>query len=193
MPIEGSDHLACAQTNKVFTERCVQSQWSIYPQRNGPCKQLTYSQKQLKCLPFWAKLASFGQLGLISDPYINSLQVFCENSDRLARMFRLICVFTEWTCQKVYTTKTCLYNFDPLKPHFHIVKSGFTWVYINFLISAQKHRFWLLVKTASLRRFYRVPTIYVLSRAMKNKRVFIWTFSVFWKWDFQYIWIGVFS
>ena len=35
-------------------------------------------------------------------------------------------------------TKTCLYNFDPLKPHFYIVKLGFTGVYIIFLISAQK-------------------------------------------------------
>ena len=34
-------------------------------------------------------------------------------------------------------TKTRLYNFDPLKPHFYIVKLGFTGVYITFLISAQ--------------------------------------------------------
>ena len=34
-------------------------------------------------------------------------------------------------------TKTYLYNFDPLKPHFFIVKLGFTGVYIIFLISAQ--------------------------------------------------------
>ena len=34
-------------------------------------------------------------------------------------------------------TKTCLYNFDPFKPHFYIVKLGFTGVYIIFLISAQ--------------------------------------------------------
>ena len=34
-------------------------------------------------------------------------------------------------------TKTCLYNFDPLKPHFYIVKLGFKGVYIVFLISAQ--------------------------------------------------------
>ena len=34
--------------------------------------------------------------------------------------------------------KTCLYNFDPLKPHFYIVKLGFTGVYIIFLIFAQK-------------------------------------------------------
>ena len=52
-----------------------------------------------------------------------------------------------------YITKTRLYNFDPLKPHFYIVKLGFTGVYIMFLISAQKHRLWVLVRTASPRRF----------------------------------------
>ena len=29
-------------------------------------------------------------------------------------------------------TQTCLYNFDPLKPHFYTVKLGFTVVYIIF-------------------------------------------------------------
>ena len=70
----------------------------------------------------------------------------------------------------LYITKTCLYNVDPLKPHFkphfYIVKLGFTRVYIIVLISAQKHRLW-------------VPTIYVLSRNMKNIRIFILSFSVF--------------
>ena len=37
-------------------------------------------------------------------------------------------------------TKTHLYNFDPLNPHFYMVKLGFTGVYIIFLISAQNHR-----------------------------------------------------
>ena len=49
-------------------------------------------------------------------------------------------------------TKTRLYNFDPLKPHFYIVKLGFTRVYIIFLISDKK-RLWVLVRTASPRRF----------------------------------------
>ena len=31
-----------------------------------------------------------------------------------------------WLC----ITKTYLYNFDPIKPHFYIVKLGFTGVYI---------------------------------------------------------------
>ena len=38
---------------------------------------------------------------------------------------------------RVIITKTCLYNLDPLKPHFYIVKLRFTGVYIIFLISAQ--------------------------------------------------------
>ena len=45
----------------------------------------------------------------------------------------------------VFMMKTYLFNFDPLKPHFFIVKLLFTGVYIIFLISAQKHRLWVLV------------------------------------------------
>ena len=53
------------------------------------------------------------------------------------------------TQEYTFITKTYLYNFDPLKPHFYIVKLGFTGVSIIFLISAQKHRLWVLVRTAS--------------------------------------------
>ena len=33
-----------------------------------------------------------------------------------------------------FITKTCLYKFDPLQPHFYIVKLGFTGVYIFFIL-----------------------------------------------------------
>ena len=33
--------------------------------------------------------------------------------------------------------ETRLYNFDPLQPHFYIVKLGYTGLYISFLISAE--------------------------------------------------------
>ena len=52
-------------------------------------------------------------------------------------------------------TKTRRYNLDPLKPHFYIVKLGFTGVYIIFLISALLE-----------------PPIYILSRNKKNIRIF---------------------
>ena len=60
----------------------------------------------------------------------------------------------------------------PLNPTLYIVKLEFTGVYIIFLISAQKHRLWVLVRTASSRRFLRVPTIYVLSRNIKKYQIF---------------------
>ena len=66
--------------------------------------------------------------------------------------------------RRVYITKTCLYNVDPLKPHCYILKLGFTGVYIILLISAQKHRLWVLIRIAS--------PIYVMSGNMK-KEVFI--------------------
>ena len=49
-------------------------------------------------------------------------------------------------------TKTYLYHFDPYKPHFYVVKLGFTGVYIIFLISTQKHRLWVLVRIASAQK-----------------------------------------
>ena len=71
-------------------------------------------------------------------------------------------------------TKTYLYNFYPLKPHFYIVKLGFTGVYIIFLISAQN-----IDCGYSLEPPRRVPTIYVLSRNMENIGVFYMKVSVF--------------
>ena len=71
-----------------------------------------------------------------------------------------------------FITKTCLYNFDPLKPYFYIVKLGFTGVYIIVVISAQKHRLWVLVRSAS---------IYVLSRKIwKISEFFIRKIAIFW-------------
>ena len=63
------------------------------------------------------------------------------------------CVNRQRTDSRSTITKTRLCNFDPLKPHFCIVKLGFTGVYIIFLISAQKHRLWVLLRIASPRRF----------------------------------------
>ena len=64
-----------------------------------------------------------------------------------------------------YITKTCLYNFDPLKPHFYIVKLGFTGVYIIFLISAQNHRLWVLTSTNNLcfeQKFEKYKNFYLI-------------------------------
>ena len=53
--------------------------------------------------------------------------------------YSILSVFDKslYSAIKQFITKTCLYNFDPLKPHFYIVKLGFTGVNIIFLISAE--------------------------------------------------------
>ena len=52
-----------------------------------------------------------------------------ENSDfKHAQILQIQIIL--WI-RKVIITKTCLYNFEPLKPHINIVKLGFTVVYIK--------------------------------------------------------------
>ena len=79
--------------------------------------------------------SSLGAIWIAKDA--TSLHADKEDSDQTARMRRLIWVFIGRTCNKIHNTKTSLCNFDPLIPHFYIVKLGFTGVYIIFLISAQ--------------------------------------------------------
>ena len=78
--------------------------------------------------------------------------------------------------------KTCLYNSDPLKRHFYIVKLALTGVYI-FFISAQNIDYRYSLESPN----YIVPTIYVFSRNMKififflseNFRFLVIKFSVY--------------
>ena len=85
------------------------------------------------------------------------------------------------TCTKLWIkaaiTKTCLYNFDPLKPHIYTVKLGFTWVCIIFLISAQKQRLWVLVRTASQYQTFVSEKILVSGGKIfyiySNRRIFV--------------------
>ena len=74
-----------------------------------------------------------------------------------------VCMDPATILYKSIITKTCLYNFDPLKPYFYIVKLGFTGVYIIFLISAQN-----IDCGYSLE-----PPRLVLCRNMKNIRIFL--------------------
>ena len=56
-----------------------------------------------------------------------------------------------FTLRKIIT-KTYLYKFDPLKPHFYIVKLGFIGYTLSFLFLL-KNRLWVLVRTVSMRMF----------------------------------------
>ena len=76
-------------------------------------------------------------------------------------------------------TKTYLYNFDPLKPHFYIVKLGFTGVYIIFLISAQNIDCGYSLEPPRRGGSNEYPQSMFLSRNNKNIRIFIWKFSFY--------------
>ena len=70
-------------------------------------------------------------------------------------------------------TKTYLYNFDPLKPHFYIVKLGFTGVYIIFLIPAQNIDCGYSLEPPWWGGSNEYPQSMFLDRNMKNLKVFI--------------------
>ena len=76
-------------------------------------------------------------------------------------------------------TKTGLYNFDPLKPHFYIVKLGFIGVYIIFLISAQNIDCGYLLEPPHRGSSNEYPQSMFWAEIWKISEFFIWKFSCF--------------
>ena len=103
----------------------------------------------------------------------NVSEFWSQISDYICRLF---CFLTN--CR--YITKTCLYNFQPLKPHFYSVKLGFIGVYIIFLISAQNIDCGYSLEPPH----QRVSTIYVLSRNKTNIIIIKFYLKIFsfWRW-----------
>ena len=104
-----------------------------------------------------------------------NVRVLLARYDHLNNIVILVMVFKAETpfrlrnrCSRFHHENIHPYKFYPLKPNFCVVKLGFIGVYIIFLTSALNHRLWVQARTASAKRFYRVPTIYVLSRNMKK-------------------------
>ena len=84
-----------------------------------------------------------------------------------------------WLVREIVITKTRLYNFDPLKPHFYIVKLGFTGVYIVFLITAQNIDCGYSLELPQWGRSNEYPQSMFWAEIWKISEVFIWIFSVF--------------
>ena len=76
-------------------------------------------------------------------------------------------------------TKTRLYNFDPLKPHFYIVKLGFTGVCIIFLISAQNIDCGYPLEPPRRGGSNGYPQSIFYAEIWKISDFFIWKFSIF--------------
>ena len=78
-------------------------------------------------------------------------------------------------------TKTCLYNFDPLKPHFYTVELGFTGVYIIFLILFKNIDCGYSLEPPRRGGSNEYPQALFLSRNMKKYQIFyLKTFSFWW-------------
>ena len=71
------------------------------------------------------------------------------------------------------------YNFYPLKPHFYIVKLGFTWVYIIFLISAQNIDCWHSLEPPRPGGSNEYQQSMFWAEIWKISKIFIWELSVF--------------
>ena len=76
-------------------------------------------------------------------------------------------------------TKTYLYNFDPLKPHFYIVKLGFTGVYVIFLFSAQNIDCEYSLEPPRRGGSNEYTQSMFWAEIWKISEFFIWKFSIF--------------
>ena len=130
-----------------YLNPCPAEPWSTLPLQTAEAvlmntNNLCFQQKYEEFQTFLSE--NFHFLVVIFQIYLNRCFFVME--------VKMLTVLVS-TISYSHIMKTCLYNVDPLKPHFYKVKLGFTGVYIIFLISAQKHRLWVLVRTASSRRF----------------------------------------
>ena len=85
-----------------------------------------------KCI-WWYHYTCMKTLGLFKS--VQMLFVLFYEKMRFDSVCKIVEIHMKFST--LFITKTCLYNVDPLKPHFYIVQLGFTGVYIIFLISAQ--------------------------------------------------------
>ena len=100
-----------------------------------------------------------------------------ENSNQRPHLRSLIWIFVA-RMQKLHHEKY-LYNFDPLKPHFFHSKTGVYRVYIIFLIFAQNHILWVLIRTVSAGGSKEYPQSMFWTEIWKNIRVFCLNFFQF--------------
>ena len=78
-------------------------------------------------------------------------------------------------------------NFDPLKPHFYIVKLGFTGVYIIFFISAQNIDCGYSLEPPRRGGSNEYPQSMFLSRNMKKYQSFYLKIFSFRRWNYIYL------
>ena len=86
-------------------------------------------------------------LAVLVAQYLIHRYFLLKKCEQLLQMQKLLTFFSK---NISIITKTYLYNFDPLKPHFY--NRGLQG-YTLFFLFLLKHRLWVFVRTASPRRF----------------------------------------
>ena len=86
-------------------------------------------------------------------------------------------------------TKTYLYNFDPLKAHFYIVKLGLTGVHLFFLFLFKNLHSLEPPHWGGSNEYHNL----CFEQKYEKYQIFYLKVFSFWKWNFQYIWIGIFT
>ena len=76
-------------------------------------------------------------------------------------------------------TKTCLYNFDPLKHHFYIAKLGFPGVYFIFLYLLKNIDCGYSLEPPRRGGSNKYPQSMFWAEIWKISEFFIWKFSIF--------------
>ena len=110
---------------------------SLTNEKNIETITVNIGNTEIKPSEFVRNLGAFLDSKMNMDKHINTV---CRSGYMQLRQIGHIRKYLTTDAKKSFITKTYLYNIDPLKPHFYIVKLELIEVYINFLISAQKHR-----------------------------------------------------
>ena len=133
------------------------------------------------------KLQSRAQRGTMTRHY-NTVAITEYKLNVPLSQFYFVCIeLLQLLERSADITKTRLYNFDPLKPHFYIVKLGFTGVYIIFLISAQNIDCGYSLEPPRRGGSNEYPQSMFWAETWKISEFFIWNFSGFFRGEIFYI------
>ena len=119
----------------------------------------------------WFIVFDWSYLWIASLPFREQSQnqVLCSECGKVFNLQHLWCGCWRMLAQRgrCHQEKTPMWFLPPRTPLLYS-KTGVCRGIRNFLISTLKHRLWVLVRIASLRRFKRVPIIDILNRNKKN-------------------------
>ena len=123
---------------------------------------------------------------LIMESFLLSFSSFCNS--------RRVYLLLAKACTQVLVNHYP-YNFDPLKPHFYIVKLGFTEVYIHYFpYFCSEHRLWYSLEPP--RRVLQSMFFHNLCFWAEIRKISVFLSEIFQFLEVKfsiYIWIGVFS